>query len=160
MLEELLKESRIQTEILRKMEKAGTLDELFKDIDPPTIENTWQYMPDGDSYDYDSYKDAIYHRVAAYLCEAYKKLGIAKFCMGCQQKDYEKWMEDWQGYKKKCPKQWPTYITLPAHLRWFARYEQDHGITDSIFREAMTKRDIDIKDLLEGENGTKVCRRG
>lgn len=153
-LARLCKEQERTNEILKKLEQNGTLEKFLESVE--SKEPKWDDDPFAhlDSWDYDMLDKRRNQIIADSMRIIHDKMAIAKYALGILDRLYTQRIADLKNYRQYLNENpteqgdWRTYYANPKCIEFLERYEKEHGITDSIFKEAMEG----------GKNGSnKVC---
>lgn len=146
-IEQLIKEEKKTQEILKRIEKAGTLEKFLEDLDEQAVD-AWTWAPNTNTWDYDGLESFRQYAIGRMLRDAVKMLQEVKFLTSFMDKFYQQEMKQWEDYKVACEKHrnkkkwdWTVMYSNPDCINFFDKYEKEHGITDSL--------NIRAKDLRE-----------
>lgn len=143
-IEKLVQEQRRVFEAIERIVKNGTLGKFFAATEiTPDDEKILPRDFDGiDPWDYARLK----HQMGIAISEGIKNIDNEckriKRAVNYLDTLYDSRVKSWEEYKQTGNAEWKEYITNPDCLKFFADYEKDHNIKDSIYQKSTGGKNV------------------
>ena len=145
-IEELIKEQKKTQAILENIAKSGTFEKFLENIEEhPDPTRMLIDFTNTDPWDYTERKELEALVIGRLLKEASDKLSLVKGLLRCTDDFYHGHIKQWEGYREYCKQHkkrkndkydWTVMYSNPVCLDFFEKYEKEHGITESVAKEA------------------------
>lgn len=152
-IEQLIKEQQETRKILKKIEKAGTLEKFLAGLDEAPPQGNYNWHQWVSPWDYDGVNDVRQTYLETAIRKATESLQEVKYFLHYLDNAYKGYIKEWGQYKAMCDEHnatkkarakaydWTDLYTHPECIDFFEKYEKDHNIKDSIYQQAKAIRE-------------------
>lgn len=141
-IEQLIKEQKKTQALLEELKGTESFEKFMEKI--PETKLDWEdRIPNLDEWNYDEAKNAYDLAAGTALRLVTDNIGKFKTYVKSVDDFYKSHIKLWEDFREYCQKKfgkntkkWASYISNPDCLDFFEKYEKDHDIKDSIYRQA------------------------